>query len=104
MSVRRAQAEIDSYEFTEWMAHYEIEPWGEIVADLRHGTATALHANLNRDAEKRPEPYRAEDFIHWRDKGAVEEPEPTLLDDPVAQSNLIRAAMFGLPPKVDDAQ
>lgn len=25
--------------------------------------------------------------------------EPTLLEDPVAQSNLIRAAMFGLPPR-----
>lgn len=56
--------------------------------------ATALLANVNRSAKDMPEPYKAEDFIPWRDAGPVEEAEPVLLDDPVAQSNLIRAAMF----------
>ena len=56
-------------------------------------------ANVNRDGKARPEPYKAEDFIHWRDTGQREEDaEPVLLDDPVAQSNLMRAAIFGQAP------
>jgi hypothetical protein len=99
MSVWQAQRQISSAEFTSWQGYFQLEPFGDLVADQRHGVATALHANLNRDSKARPEPYRAEDFIHWRDTGPAEEPEPELIDDPVAQSNLIRARMFGLPPK-----
>ncbi len=100
MSVRQAQMQISSAEFTEWQAFYQLEPFGDLVADQRHGVATALQANLHRNSDTRPEPYVADDFIHWRDTGRVrEEVEPILLDDPVAQSNLIRAAMFGLPPR-----
>jgi hypothetical protein len=86
-------------EFTEWQAYYELEPFGEEIADLRHGVATAVLANVNRNAEARPKPYAANDFIHWRSTGqAEEEADPVLLDDPVAQSNLMRAAMFGRAP------
>ena len=61
--------------------------------------AVSVLANVNRNSQARPEPYTAEDFIHWRDTGPrEEEAEPVLLDDPVAQSNLIRAAMFGKAP------
>ena len=94
-SVRQAQLEISSEEFTEWMAYAALEPFGEHIADLRHGVAVSVLANVNRSAEARPEPYRAEDFIYWRDFVPVEEAEPVLLDDPVAQSNLMRAALFG---------
>jgi hypothetical protein len=100
MSVRQAQLQVSSAEFTEWLAFYELEPFGDLVADMRHGTAAALLANVNRNAEARPEPYRAADFIQWGDLSEAQpEAEPTLLEDPVAQSNLIRAAMFGLPPR-----
>lgn len=60
--------------------------------------ATAVLANINRNSQARPEPFKAADFIHWRDAGPVEEAEPVLLDDPVAQSNLMRAALFGKAP------
>jgi len=91
---------MDSAEFTSWMGFYQIEPFGDLVADERHGSATSLLANLNRDPKTRPEPYMPADFIHWRATDqVVDEEEPTLLEDPVAQSNLIRAAMFGLPPR-----
>lgn len=78
-----------------------MEPFGEEVADLRHGVATAVLANINRSAVARPEPYRPSDFIHWRStagQGATAEPaddEPVLLDDPVAHAQLMRAAIFG---------
>lgn len=35
MSVRRAQQEIDAREFAEWKAFGQIEPFGEVRADLR---------------------------------------------------------------------
>ena len=91
-------------EFTEWQAYFELEPFGEAVADLRHGVATAVLANVNRSAEARPEPYRPSDFIHWggqAGQGAATSPadnEPVLLDDPVAHAQLMRAAIFGKTP------
>ena len=81
------------------MAYYELEPFGEIIADIRHGGAVAMLANVNRSSGARPEPYTANDFIYWRDTGQQQEDvAPTLLDDPVAQGNLMRAALFGRAP------
>lgn len=82
------------------MAYYELEPFGDHVADLRHGVATSVLANINRNREVHPEPFHVEDFIRWRDTGRQDEGnEPVLLNDPVAQSNLMRAAMFGKLPE-----
>ena len=73
------------------------------MADLRHGVATAVLANINRNLEARPEPYRPSDFIYWRSaagQGAAADhadDEPVLLDDPVAHAQLMRAAIFGKP-------
>lgn len=83
------------------MAYYELEPFGEHISDLRHGVATATLANINRNRDLHPEPFRADDFISWRAVGLPEGDDPVLLDDPVAQSNLIRAAIFG---KLPDAK
>lgn len=45
MSVARAQREISSAEFTEWIAFYKREPWGEERADLRAGIVASTVAN-----------------------------------------------------------
>jgi len=66
---------------------------------MRHGVATALLANAHRNAENRPDPYKPEDFVPWSRREAAEK-EPVELDDPVAHSNLMRAALFGIAPKV----
>lgn len=89
-----------SLEFTEWLAYCEIQPFGDEVADLRHGTATALLANVNRDRQANPDPFVPKDFIPWGDM-AIDfvESEPVLIEDPVAHSNLMRAAMFGIAPR-----
>jgi hypothetical protein len=42
MSVTRAQQEIDSAEFTEWLAYYQLEPFGEKREDHRAGTIAAM--------------------------------------------------------------
>lgn len=80
------------------MAYYQLEPFGDLIADMRHGSAVSTLANINRNNDARPEPYKADDFIYWRDTGQPEEVEPVLLDDPVAQGNLMRASMFGKAP------
>lgn len=98
--MERAQNEISSREFTEWLAYYQLEPFGEIVADLRHGVAAALLANVNRDNDKKPEPYKALDFIPWADQPPLtDDAGSTFVEDPVAFSELIRAQVFGLAPE-----
>ncbi len=56
-------AEITPQQLGEWLAYYRIDPWGEVRADLRHGIATAVMANIHRDGKSRPEPYRPVDFM-----------------------------------------
>lgn len=81
------------------MAYYELEPFGDLIDDYRHGVACALQANINRDSKSRPEPYKPDDFIFWRDTGdGAPDDEPVLLADPVAQGQLLRAALFGVRP------
>jgi len=46
MSVRQAQEDIDSAEFSEWIAFDKIEPFGEQRADLRAGIVSATMANM----------------------------------------------------------
>jgi hypothetical protein len=47
-------SELDSAELTEWMAFYQLEPFGDLMADRRHGIATSVLANVNRDAKAKP--------------------------------------------------
>ncbi len=94
MSVRQAQREIDSGEFAEWMAYYQIEPFGEMVADIRHGLACALLANVNRDRRTQPTPYVPEDFIPWAERDDA----PVLYDDPNEQAEAMIAGLFGHAP------
>lgn len=99
MSVHQAQLEISSLEFTEWMAYYKVEPFGEMIADLRHGVATSVLANVNRNLEAKPEPYRADDFIHWRTTDEPPQQELIALDDPDEQAELILSRVFRIRPK-----
>lgn len=95
MPVKRAMREIDSAEFTEWLAYYDIEPFGERIADMRAGGITSAVYNVNRDTRKRPEPFRLLDFIPWVSEAQPEASEAVLLGDADAQSSLISAALFG---------
>lgn len=91
MSVRACQREIDSLEFCYWKAYYQLEPFGELVADQRHGIATSVHANINRDSKKRPDPYKPEDFIYWHHSHR----EPPAPIDPEQQAARIKELLFG---------
>lgn len=63
MSVRRAQAEIDSAEFGEWIAFYSLEPFGDRTADYRAGVVASTIANVNRG--KDTPAFGPVDFIPW---------------------------------------
>ena len=91
MTVRQLLSQIDSAELTEWMAYSTLEPFGESVADYRHGIAVAALANVNRDHKRRREPFVPEDFIPWHQSHrSAKQDGGVFLDDPDRQANLIR--------------
>lgn len=73
MSVKRAQREVDSREFTEWQAYWRLEPWGEGRADLRAGIVASTMANIWRTGDS--EPFTPADFMPTFDAG-----EPAMVD------------------------
>lgn len=63
MTVAQLLNSMSSAEFSEWMAYYQIEPFGEEVADLRHAIGTAAIVNTTIAAaggkqRKKPEDFR----------------------------------------------
>lgn len=48
MSVQEAQSKIDSAEFSEWIAYYHIDPFGNERHDLHAGIISSTIANANR--------------------------------------------------------
>lgn len=45
MTVAHLLSSMSSREFTEWMAYYQIEPFGEEIADVRNAISTAAIVN-----------------------------------------------------------
>ena len=60
---------MSSKELTEWIAFASVEPIGEAREDLRTANLMALIANVNRDQEKKPEPFSPSDFVvdYWHE-------------------------------------
>lgn len=63
MTVGELLARISSRELGEWMAYYELEPFGEPRADLRAGIVASTVANTARDARRRARPFKPQDFM-----------------------------------------
>jgi len=59
-------ARTDSAELSEWMAYYQINPFGEWRADLRNGITAAVMANAHRGRGARA--FKAKDFIPQFDR------------------------------------
>lgn len=70
---------------------FRVEPFGDEAANHRHGVATSVLANVNRDSKRRPEPYKAADFMLAQVAPKV---DAELLADPEAQSRLIKRRLF----------
>ena len=68
---RRCQnitARLGSDELTEWMAFYQLEPFGEMRADLRSGVVAATFANAHRTKDARA--FTPEDFMPYIERTA----------------------------------
>ncbi len=63
MPVGELLRRMSAQEFAEWMAFFEMEPWGYDMENWRFGMLAATMANLHRDPKKRRKPYRPEDFM-----------------------------------------
>ncbi len=92
-TVRQLLSEIDSVELTEWLAFDQIEPFGDPRADLRTGLICSTVANYSMSPPKKP--HRPSDYMLF---AAERTDKPVLLDDPKAQSDLIRQVLFGIQP------
>jgi hypothetical protein len=73
MSVERAQEEISSAEFTDWIAYANLEPFGYPMDLYRMGVPTAAIVNTIRstipmEKGKRPKPVKASDFYPKQSK------------------------------------
>jgi hypothetical protein len=83
------------------IAFSKLEPWGSLQEDFRAGQIAAAIWNVARDPA-RSEPLKAEDFMpalrrEMQSREAAN--EPILLEDAKAQSDLIRARIFGVATK-----
>lgn len=57
---------MSSRELSEWMAFFQLEPWGCEMEDWRAGMVAATIANVNRDTKKQRKPYEPQDFMPKR--------------------------------------
>lgn len=74
---------MDSAEFTEWIAYYSIEPFGEEWAQA--GMISSTIANAARDPKKKKEPFMPDDFMPG--KKSVKRPTANELLDKVKMIN-----------------
>lgn len=76
MTVRELLARMDSHEFSEWMAYYGIEPFGQERDNLHAGIVAKAVYDVHQDPKRRRD-ISPVDFV-VREK---EQPEPEELYD-----------------------
>jgi hypothetical protein len=62
---------MSSCQFQEWIAYYELEPFGDEW--LRSALIASLIAETNRNTEERSEPFSPQDFLPAQREPEVEE-------------------------------
>lgn len=80
MTVQELLSRVSSRELAEWMAFFELEPWGTEVEDWRAGLIASTVANANRDQKRRRRPYEPQDFMPRRDVRPKETEEQSVED------------------------
>lgn len=97
--MRQLLAEIDSEELTEWIAFERIEPFGSPMEDFRAGQVCSTVANYaGKVRSDEAPPAQPGDFMPALRPPSERKPDsqgPVLLADPAAQSQLLRATLFG---------
>ena len=91
LALGKLPGEIDQMpyaDFLEFMAFYDIEPFGLAVQDAMQANTAQVLANVNRSADSRPEPYRIKDFLLFAPPEVPKE-EPMVVGKTAAQWRLI---------------
>ena len=70
--------EIPSKLMTEWMAFYNLEPFGYVANLHGHAITASVVAEVNRDSKKKSEPFTAQDFIPTEQQVEPEEEQKTV--------------------------
>lgn len=60
-TVKQLKKELDSKEFTDWKAYYQIEPFGTEQDYVQAGIISSVIANVNRS--KNSSPFKPYDFV-----------------------------------------
>lgn len=95
MSVRRCQQEVNSREFSEWIALERVEPWSQRRVDILFAQLVSEVRNALRDPKKHSEPFSLSDVMLKWDLGCRmeeaeregEEREPMLQEDIIRNKN-----------------
>ena len=82
MTVRELLARIDSKELSEWMAYYEVNPFGSVRDDLQAGIVASTIANVNRG--KNDKSFTPSDFMPYMDKPQQSEGDMQAVMDALA--------------------
>lgn len=61
-------------EFAEWVAFFELEPWGWEADSFHAAMVSAMIANTVRDPKKRRRPWEPADFMPIPDKASDKKP------------------------------
>ena len=62
MTVRQLETQLEASELNEWMAFFNMEPWGAVREDYRAGVIAATLVNVN-GGKKGGKPADATDFF-----------------------------------------
>ncbi len=86
---------MSSREFTEWMAFFQLQPYGEWRADFRTASLMALIANVNRDPNKSKE-FTPQEFMPTFEKALDERQTAEEMPEHERVWNKVRNAFGGL--------
>lgn len=66
-------ARLSARDFHEWMAFYQIDPWGDQRGDVQAGVIASTLANIHRD--KHATPFTPRDFMWFTEREPTQDIE-----------------------------
>lgn len=84
---------MSGHEFIEWMAYEQLEPFGPLADEFRHGQVCATLANVNRGRDT--DAYSAADFMPALHR-ALNPPAQSIEMTDAQHADWMDAALFGV--------
>ena len=84
--MRELLSRLGSDEFTEWVAYYQLEPFGDYRGDYRSGVVASTLANVHRGKDARA--FTPEDFMPFLERtGEATSVQEDPLSDSVSETD-----------------